>query len=192
MNNFQVIILVMLVNLTLYCHGYSSNSESVIEIDSKNTDLESIQKEENISIEAGQFFKTVQLGILDKVTGRVLQKALTLDKPIQFGTLIIEVKRCWHDSSSIHPETKTFLIIQNKSFDGKLTPAFKGWMFASTPSIATLEHPVYDVWVIGVDQASRTNEKVLPTLSINENLFKGRSHDQRDRQLEKILKSVRS
>ncbi|HST92198.1 MAG TPA: DUF2155 domain-containing protein, partial [Brevundimonas sp.] len=26
---------------------------------------------------------------------------------------------------------------------------FRGWMFASSPAINGLEHPVYDAWVVG-------------------------------------------
>lgn len=37
-------------------------------------------------------------------------------------------------------------------------PLFSGWMFASTPGLSALEHPVYDVWVIRCTDVAPVSE----------------------------------
>ena len=46
------------------------------------------------------------------------------------------------------PESAAFLEIDDLGTDDRAESAFVGWMFASTPGVSALEHPVYDVWVV--------------------------------------------
>jgi len=39
-------------------------------------------------------------------------------------------------------------------------PLFSGWMFASTPGLSALEHPVYDVWVIRCTEVAPVSESM--------------------------------
>lgn len=85
---------------------------------------------------------------LDKVTARISELAAPLAEEISFGSLAIRARACLETPPTEPPESAAFLEIDKVGMDGTRRSAFVGWMFASTPAISALEHPVYDVWVI--------------------------------------------
>lgn len=84
---------------------------------------------------------------LDKVTARVTTIEAPLNKPVRFGTLEITAKRCFKRPPEESPESAAFLEIREVREGEAPHQLFNGWMFASSPALAALEHPVYDVWV---------------------------------------------
>ena len=92
--------------------------------------------------------RVVVLRGLDKVTARISQIEAPIDRPVRFGTLKIQARFCQKRPPEEAPETTAFLdIVDVKPGEAPL-PLFSGWMFASSPALSALEHPVYDVWVI--------------------------------------------
>jgi hypothetical protein len=85
---------------------------------------------------------------LDKITGRATDIVAPIDKPVQFATLTITARTCYSTPPTEPPETTAFLHISEKRPGQAAKQVFSGWMFASTPSINGMEHPLYDVWVI--------------------------------------------
>lgn len=85
---------------------------------------------------------------LDKVTARISTIEVPLDTLVRFGTLEIAVRACYKTPPTEPPENTAFLeIVEVKPGEPRET-IFSGWMFASSPALSALEHPVYDVWVI--------------------------------------------
>lgn len=84
---------------------------------------------------------------LDKVTARISTHVVPLDEPMKFGSLEIVVRHCDRAPPEEPPEGKAFLEITEMREDEPPRRLFTGWMFASSPAISALEHPVYDVWV---------------------------------------------
>jgi hypothetical protein len=89
---------------------------------------------------------------LDKVTARTTVLRVPLGTVASFGTLRITPRACFTTPPTEPPESAAFLEIEVADPGRPATPAFSGWMFASSPSISALEHPVYDVWVIECDE----------------------------------------
>lgn len=85
---------------------------------------------------------------LDKITGRAIDVAAPVGVPVRFGSLTITARYCYTVPPEEPPETNAFLQIDDGRPGEPLKRAFSGWMFASTPALSALEHPVYDVWVI--------------------------------------------
>jgi hypothetical protein len=85
---------------------------------------------------------------LDKVTGRAIDVAAPVGVPVRFGSLTITARYCYTVPPEEPPETNAFLQIDDGRPGEPVKRAFSGWMFASTPALSALEHPVYDVWVI--------------------------------------------
>lgn len=85
---------------------------------------------------------------LDKVTARVSTFPLEVDKPARFGTLEITLKACRKRPPEEPPESTAFLEIREIRLGEQPRPLFSGWMFASSPALNPLQHPVYDVWVL--------------------------------------------
>ena len=85
---------------------------------------------------------------LDKTTARVSTIEAPLDRPARFGTLQIVARACHKKPPTETPESTAFLEIVDIRPDSPAIPVFTGWMFASSPAVSAMEHPVYDVWVI--------------------------------------------
>ena len=91
--------------------------------------------------------QTVVLQCLHKVTGRTISINAEVGVPVFFEKLSIVPRACYKSAPEDSPEASAFLdITEQKSEEGKRA-VFNGWMFASSPAICPLEHPVYDVWV---------------------------------------------
>ena len=92
--------------------------------------------------------EAVRLKALDKITARVSTLEAPLDVRLIFGTLEITVRACRKRPPEEPPESAAFLTVVERRPDALPTRLFQGWMFASSPALSALEHPVYDVWVI--------------------------------------------
>lgn len=85
---------------------------------------------------------------LDKTTARVSTIEAPLDLPARFGTLQIVARACHKKPPTEPPESTAFLEIVDIRPDSPSIPVFTGWMFASSPAVSAMQHPVYDVWVV--------------------------------------------
>ena len=85
---------------------------------------------------------------LDKTTARVSTIEAPLDRAARFGTLEIVARACHKKPPTETPESTAFLEIVDIRPDSPAVPVFTGWMFASSPAVSALEHPVYDIWVV--------------------------------------------
>ena len=83
---------------------------------------------------------------LDKTSARVSQFAAPVGSAVRFGTLSIRVRDCEKNPPEEPPESAAFIEIDEQR-PGEQTAKrlFSGWMFASSPALSALEHPVYDV-----------------------------------------------
>jgi hypothetical protein len=102
------------------------------------------------------------LRALDKITGRSTDIVVKVGQPVVYGSLSIELKTCFQTPPEEVPESAAFLRISSTRpvADEQLEKAavdeavsetpvvFSGWMYASSPGLSALEHPVYDIWVI--------------------------------------------
>ena len=91
---------------------------------------------------------------LDKITARVSTCEIEVGKVGSFGVLSIEVKSCKIKPPTEPPEKAAFMVINDVKPGEKMIEVFRGWMFASSPSLNGLEHPVYDVWVLDCRKSS--------------------------------------
>lgn len=85
---------------------------------------------------------------LDKITARIYTFEAPVGETIGFGTLKVTVRVCRKRPPEYPPESAAYLDIVEQRPGEQPVERFHGWMFASTPALNSLEHPVYDVWVI--------------------------------------------
>ncbi|HLJ19611.1 MAG TPA: DUF2155 domain-containing protein [Stellaceae bacterium] len=101
---------------------------------------------------------------LDKTTARVSTIEAPLGKPVRFGTLVITARACDKKPPEEPPNTAAFLEIDEARAQGQASTdvqhLFSGWMFAQSPALSTLEHPVYDVTVL--DCKTETGSSAKP------------------------------
>ncbi|MEO1475895.1 MAG: DUF2155 domain-containing protein [Pseudomonadota bacterium] len=129
----------------------------------------SVLSEEDVSAQPKIYyrqFETATLRALDKITGRSTDIDVEADDPVVFGSLNVELKSCFQTPPELPPESAAFLTIhstqavQVENMDDAVDAEnvdtvsdenprlFSGWMYASSPGLSALEHPVYDIWVI--------------------------------------------
>lgn len=87
------------------------------------------------------------LQALDKITARVTTIKAPLGQGVRFGTLEIQARACDKRPPEEPPESAAYLEIRELRPGEQPVRIFAGWMFASSPALSALEHPVYDVWV---------------------------------------------
>lgn len=109
---------------------------------------------------------TATLRALDKITGRSTDIDVKVGEPVVFGSLKVELQVCYQTPPEEAPESAAFLKIAStqpvavetmeaavdaeevETVSEENPELFSGWMYASSPGLSALEHPVYDVWVI--------------------------------------------
>ena len=94
----------------------------------------------------------VLLGGMDKVTGNVTSFTVAVGQAQAFGGLEVTPQACRKTPPEEPPESAAFLQIDDTTMHERV---FSGWMFASSPGVSALEHPVYDVWVLDCLSASQ-------------------------------------
>jgi hypothetical protein len=91
--------------------------------------------------------RTAVFAALDKVTARISKLEAKLGETVRFGALKVTARACYSRPPTEPPKTTTFVEIDEVLLDGKSKRIFTGWMFAESPGLHALEHPVFDVWL---------------------------------------------
>ena len=92
--------------------------------------------------------KVAVLQGLNKVTARVSTIEAPVNDTVHFGKLRILARTCHKAPPEETPESSALLIIEEMKPEQGEQKLFAGWMFASSPALSALEHPVYDIWVV--------------------------------------------
>ncbi len=130
---------------------------------------------------------TATLRALDKITGRSTDIEVKVGEPVVFGSLKVELQVCYQTPPEEAPESAAFLKIAStqpvavetmeaavdaedvETVSEENPELFSGWMYASSPGLSALEHPVYDIWVIRC--AAPDPVKLAPRAEDDETVF---------------------
>jgi hypothetical protein len=119
---------------------------------------------------------------LDKITGRPTNISAPIGKQVTFATLTITARFCYSTPASETPETAAFVQVEDHRPDQPARKIFSGWMYASSPGLNGVEHPLYDVWAI-----SCNNTVPAVTASVSTAPVKVQAPDSSDKeQVEKL------
>lgn len=92
---------------------------------------------------------------MDKITGRVMTFDVYINETVQFGALQITPRVCYSSPDSADPRTDSFVEVDEITLNRKIRRIFTGWMFAESPGLNAIEHPIYDVWLKTCKQISK-------------------------------------
>ena len=84
---------------------------------------------------------------LDKVSARISHLEVPLNTTVEFGALRITPRTCHTRPPTETPHTTAFVEVEEVKLNQTKAPLFMGWMFAESPGIHGVEHPVFDVWL---------------------------------------------
>jgi hypothetical protein len=99
---------------------------------------------------------------LDKVTAKISRLEVPLNPPATFGALKVTPRACYSRAPTEPPKTTTFVEVEEIQLDGKQKKIFSGWMFADSPGLNAVEHPVFDVWLTDCSQPRATAQRPPP------------------------------
>lgn len=101
---------------------------------------------------------------LDKVTGRIVSFDVNIDETVQFGSLQVTPKVCYTRPATETPETIGFIEVDEITLENQARRIFTGWMFAASPGLNAVEHPIYDVWITDCKGGQRPQAPQGPRL----------------------------
>ncbi|WP_412178863.1 DUF2155 domain-containing protein [Rhizobium sp. TRM96647] len=84
---------------------------------------------------------------LDKITGRITSFDVYVGETVQFGALQVTPRVCYNRDDTEAQKVDSFVEVDEITLDRKIRRIFTGWMFAESPGLNAVEHPVYDVWL---------------------------------------------
>jgi len=91
---------------------------------------------------------------IDKISGRITTFDVYINETVKFGQLEITPRVCYSRSAEEEPKTTSFLEVDEITLDRRIRRIFTGWMFAQSPGLNAIEHPINDVWLKGCKQTS--------------------------------------
>jgi hypothetical protein len=102
---------------------------------------------------------------LDKITGRIINFDEDIGETVQFGALRVKTSVCYTRPSTEAANTDAFVEVDEITLQGEVKRIFSGWMYAASPGLHGVEHPVYDIWLTdckGPDQTIVSAQPDLP------------------------------
>ena len=99
---------------------------------------------------------------LDKITGRTISFDVAINETVQFGALQVTPRVCYSRPPTETPNTDAFVSVDEVTLQGEVRRIFSGWMFAASPGLHAVEHPVYDVWLTECKGATPAVAEVPP------------------------------
>ena len=84
---------------------------------------------------------------LDKITGRITTFDVAINETVQFGALQVTPRVCYSRPPTEAPDTDAFVEVDEVTLQNEIKRIFTGWMFAASPGLHAVEHPIYDVWL---------------------------------------------
>jgi hypothetical protein len=85
---------------------------------------------------------------LDKITGRITSFDVYVGETVQFGALQVTPRVCYNRDDTEAQKVDSFVEVDEITLDRKIRRIFTGWMFAESPGLNAVDHPVYDVWLV--------------------------------------------
>ena len=84
---------------------------------------------------------------LDKITGRIINFDEDIGETVQFGALRVKTSACYTRPATEAANTDAFVEVDEITLQGEVKRIFSGWMYAASPGLHGVEHPIYDIWL---------------------------------------------
>ena len=84
---------------------------------------------------------------LDKITGRIINFDEDIGETVQFGALRVKTAACYTRLATEAANTDAFVEVDEITLQGEVKRIFSGWMYAASPGLHGVEHPIYDIWL---------------------------------------------
>tara|TARA_Y100000590_G_C15639090_1_gene984223 strand:+ start:952 stop:1485 length:534 start_codon:yes stop_codon:yes gene_type:complete len=131
---------------------FEEEKDELDKLDEDSQIFDSKEKEYDISSDKKDKKVFVNLKALDKITAKTSSISIELGKTEFFGKLEIKPLKCTLSDSKDAPDTIAYIQVRDLSIkDNNQVFIFNGWTFASSPTLKSIDHPVYDLWLINCE-----------------------------------------
>jgi len=139
---------VPLINLEDLSPTFEEDKDELEKVEEKDTNL---NKNEDL-FEEPKTKKNekvyINLTVLDKITAKTTAIRLSVGEKKLFGSLRIKALKCQLSESNDFIDTVAYLQVKDLSTkDNNQVFLFNGWTFASSPTLQSIDHPIYDLWI---------------------------------------------
>ena len=139
---------VPLINLEELSPTFEEEKDELEKIDSKNNINEDIQTNEDASFSTKNDKIYINLRALNKITAKTSEIRMTTGEKKYFGSLEIKALKCQASQDKDVSDTVAYLQVKDlSSKDNNQVFLFNGWSFVSSPTLKSIDHPIYDLWV---------------------------------------------
>ena len=139
---------VPLINLEELSPTFEEDKTELEKIKDKNITL---NKSDDISSEPKSLKDDkvyINLTALDKITAKTSSIKLAIGDKKIFGSLEIQALKCQLSESSDTSDAIAYIQVKDLSAkDNNQVFLFNGWTFASSPTLQSIDHPIYDLWI---------------------------------------------
>src|SRR5882672_7904213 len=99
---------------------------------------------------------------LDKITGRIINFDEDIGETVQFGALRVKTDACYTRPATEAANTDAFVEVDEITLQGEVKRIFSGWMYAASPGLHGVEHPIYDIWLVDCKVPDQTIVSAQP------------------------------
>jgi hypothetical protein len=143
---------VPLINLEELSPTFEEDKDELDKNDESNI---SSNSEENI-LNDSDLIKSdkiyINLKALDKITAKTSSFRIAIGDKKFFGPLEIKALKCQLFEGVSSSDTVAYLQVKDLSTkDNDSVFLFNGWTFASSPTLKSIDHPIYDLWITGCE-----------------------------------------
>ena len=143
---------VPLVNLEELSPTFEEDKDVLEDLEDKNTNINNNQSllQNETPVKDNKIY--VNLKALDKITAKTSSIRLAIGEKKFFGSLEIKVLKCKASEGEDISDTVAYLQVKDLSAkDNNQVFLFNGWTFASSPTLRSMDHPIYDLWITGCE-----------------------------------------
>jgi len=143
---------VPLINLEELSPTFEEDKDVLENKDELNSSLNSDENfsEEKLNKKKEKIF--INIKALDKITAKTLAIKLGIGEKKYFGSLEIKALKCQLSENNEFSDAVAYLQVKDlDAKDNNQVFLFNGWTFASSPTLESIDHPIYDLWITGCE-----------------------------------------
>ena len=146
----QMVPVINLEDISATFEEEKDELEKVDEDTSYATEVNITDSETSEKIKSDKIY--VSLKALDKITAKTSSIKIAVGEKKYFGQLEIKPLKCALSGDKESLDTIVYIQVKDLSMkNNDQVFVFNGWTFASSPTLKPIDHPVYDLWLIGCD-----------------------------------------
>ena len=141
-----------LINLEELSPTFEEDKDVLEKKDEQNSSIENDENfnKEKITKNTDKIY--INITALDKITAKTLSIKLGIGEKKYFGSLEIIGLKCQLSENNEFNDAVAYLQVKDLAAkDNNQVFLFNGWTFASSPTLQSIDHPIYDLWITGCE-----------------------------------------